>query len=63
MGQRESVFGGYNHDGRLCSICIGINTELLESGSKDPVTWDKGFNWKSSENTVDVHCVVSYLKK
>jgi len=32
MGQREPV------------ICMGINTELLESGSKDPVTWDKGFN-------------------
>jgi hypothetical protein len=63
MGQRDSVFGGYNHDGRLCSICMGINTELLESGSKDPVTWDKGFNWKSSENSVDVHCIVSYSKK
>lgn len=24
MGQCESVFGGYNHDGRLCSICMGL---------------------------------------
>ena len=38
MGQRESVFGGYSHDDWLCTICMGINTELLEGGSKGPVT-------------------------
>lgn len=25
MGQCESVFGGYNHDGRLCSIFQGYS--------------------------------------
>ena len=63
MGQRESIFGGCNHGGRLCSIYIGINTELSESGSKDPITWDKGFNWKAANDSVDVYCVVSCSKK